>query len=84
VRAAAQNTSGEVKLENGPDNFARNRTDVFNVDLLPLGDISQLRIGHDGKGNNPRVRAGLHASAWEHSISAASGQPRSKVRNPCA
>lgn len=32
----------------------RGRTDVFNVDLLPLGDIHQLRIGHDAKGNNPR------------------------------
>jgi hypothetical protein len=43
-----------VKLENAPDNFARNKTDVFCVDLPFLGSISQLRIGHDGKGNNPR------------------------------
>ncbi|GLC44364.1 hypothetical protein PLESTF_000049800 [Pleodorina starrii] len=49
-----KNTSGEVKLENGPDNFSRNRTDVFLVDLLPLGDVYQLRVGHDAKGNNPR------------------------------
>ncbi|GFR41097.1 hypothetical protein Agub_g1741 [Astrephomene gubernaculifera] len=49
-----KNTSGEVKLENGPDNFSRGRTDTFLVDLLPLGDVHQLRIGHDAKGNNPR------------------------------
>ncbi|KAG2499991.1 hypothetical protein HYH03_002273 [Edaphochlamys debaryana] len=49
-----KNTSGEVKLENGPENFSRGRTDVFNVDLLPLGNVNSLRIGHDAKGNNPR------------------------------
>ena len=49
-----QNSSGEVRLENAPDNFSRNKTDVFCVDLPFLGSISQLRIGHDGKGNNPR------------------------------
>lgn len=49
-----KNTSGEVKLENGPDNFARGRTDLFLVDLLPLGAVNQLRVGHDAKGNNPR------------------------------
>ncbi|KXZ56858.1 hypothetical protein GPECTOR_1g774 [Gonium pectorale] len=49
-----KNTSGEVKLENGPDNFSRGRTDTFLVDLLPLGNVHQLRIGHDAKGKNPR------------------------------
>jgi hypothetical protein len=49
-----KNTSGEVRLENGPENFSRNHTDVFLVDLLPLGDVHQVRIGHDAKGNNPR------------------------------
>ncbi|PNH12713.1 Lipoxygenase y domain-containing protein 1 [Tetrabaena socialis] len=49
-----KNTSGEIKLENGPDNFARGRTDVFTADLLPLGDFNSLRIGHDAKGNAPR------------------------------
>ncbi|KAG2450199.1 hypothetical protein HYH02_000301 [Chlamydomonas schloesseri] len=49
-----KNTSGEVKLEGRDEDFARNATGVFKVKLMPLGEVSSMRIGHDAKGTQPR------------------------------
>ncbi|KAI8462529.1 MAG: hypothetical protein J3K34DRAFT_500007 [Monoraphidium minutum] len=47
--------SGEVALDNHPDNFGRGRLDTFVV-WAPqdLGQLLRLRIGHDGRGARPR------------------------------
>ncbi|KAF6256823.1 hypothetical protein COO60DRAFT_1640423 [Scenedesmus sp. NREL 46B-D3] len=47
--------SGELKLENHPQNFSRGRADSFTLNLpLDLGQLQRLRIGHDSKGSLPR------------------------------
>eukprot|EP01119_Soliformovum_irregulare_P003103 TRINITY_DN133_c0_g1_i3.p1 TRINITY_DN133_c0_g1~~TRINITY_DN133_c0_g1_i3.p1 ORF type:complete len:710 (+),score=244.05 TRINITY_DN133_c0_g1_i3:779-2908(+) len=43
--------SGEVKLSSsGKNNFERGATDVFGFESEDLGDLTKLRIGHDGSG----------------------------------
>lgn len=49
-----KNTSGEVKLEGRDEDFARGASGVFKVKLMPLGEVSSMRIGHDAKGTMPR------------------------------
>lgn len=46
--------SGQLLLENSPENFQRGRTDVFTQDLPDLGSINRCVIGHNEKGHCPR------------------------------
>jgi hypothetical protein len=46
--------SGQVILENAPDNFNRGKVDTFNVSLPDLGNLNRVIIGHNEKGNQPR------------------------------
>jgi hypothetical protein len=47
-------SSGEVYLENGPENFSRGRTDKFTLSLQDLGVIDRVVVGHSGAGSCPR------------------------------
>jgi len=47
-------TSEEILLESSADNFSKGKTDVFTVHSVDVGDLSRLRIGHNGEGNQPR------------------------------
>ena len=43
--------SGQPKtLQNNSNNFERGATDVFGVECDDLGNLSKIRIGHDGTG----------------------------------
>eukprot|EP01121_Diplochlamys_sp_Union-15-3_P013545 TRINITY_DN4215_c0_g1_i1.p1 TRINITY_DN4215_c0_g1~~TRINITY_DN4215_c0_g1_i1.p1 ORF type:complete len:964 (-),score=265.67 TRINITY_DN4215_c0_g1_i1:44-2935(-) len=42
--------SGSHKLENNQNNFERNKTDVFSLDCVSLGNLTKIRIGHDDSG----------------------------------
>ena len=46
----ANGNSGVHKLDNARDNFERNKSEVFQISYVDLGDIQRIRIGHDGKG----------------------------------
>ena len=48
---SVRQASGQIVLENAPDNFSRGKTDVFNCDLPDLGALNRVIIGHDEKGN---------------------------------
>src|SRR5262249_13709874 len=41
------------KLDNAQDNFERNKTDVFGVESVHLGDLDKVIIRTDGKGIGP-------------------------------
>lgn len=43
-------SSGRVSLNNSKNNFERNATDVFNLQLPNLGTIKRINIGHDNSG----------------------------------
>lgn len=43
--------SGQPKiLQTGANNFERGATDIFGVESSDLGELTKLRIGHDGTG----------------------------------
>ena len=42
--------SGERKLESSGNNFERGHTDVFGIEAVDLGELTRLRVGHDGSG----------------------------------
>ena len=42
--------TGDRKLESSGNNFERGRTDVFSLEAVELGEITKLKIGHDGSG----------------------------------
>jgi hypothetical protein len=42
--------SGKKLLEKPGNNFERNQTDDFGLELVDLGEIKKIRIGHDNKG----------------------------------
>ena len=54
ILLGSKGTSGELKLENAPDNFARGKTDKFTFDLQDLGAVDRVTVGHNGVGNCPR------------------------------
>ena len=41
--------TGERKLEASGNNFERGHTDTFGIEAVDLGDLTKLRIGHDGR-----------------------------------
>jgi hypothetical protein len=47
---ANSSKSDESKLDNAQDNFERNKTDVFGVESVHLGDLSKVIIRTDGSG----------------------------------
>lgn len=50
VLTGSQGDSGKLDME-GPGNlFERGKTDTFQYNLVDLGDLKKIRIGHDGKG----------------------------------
>ncbi|KAG1672531.1 hypothetical protein FOA52_002840, partial [Chlamydomonas sp. UWO 241] len=46
--------SGQVVLENGPDNFSKGKVDKFLLDLPVMGTLQRMIVGQDEKGNMPR------------------------------
>jgi hypothetical protein len=42
--------SGERRLESSGNNFERGHTDKFTIEAVDLGELTKLRIGHDGTG----------------------------------
>eukprot|EP00798_Chlamydomonas_sp_ICE-L_P018393 gene18393-24865_t len=54
VMYGTKKASGQVNLENGPDNFARGKVDTFGLSLPELGPITRIIIGHNEKGSMPR------------------------------
>ena len=42
--------TGKQLLTGGPNSFSRSSTDVFGIYSVDLGEISQIEVGHDGKG----------------------------------
>lgn len=51
---AAGSTSGVRELAAaGPDAFKRGKVDTFKLSCQPLGDLVQLKVGHDGSGAHP-------------------------------
>lgn len=59
--------SPEIRLENSPANFARGKTDIFEVGAPDLGEVAKVIMGHDQKVRSldcpsPHVcRASTHA-----------------------
>lgn len=45
--------SGPHGLDNSQNNFERNKTDHFTLDLADVGHMSSIRIGHDNFGHKP-------------------------------
>eukprot|EP00775_Hariotina_reticulata_P013433 gene13433-13561_t len=51
---AAGSTSGVKELAAaGPEAFKRGKVDTFKLSCQPLGELMQLRVGHDGTGAHP-------------------------------
>ena len=46
-------SSGSRTLDNASDNFERNKTDVFGISCVDLGEIDRIVIGHDNSGFAP-------------------------------
>lgn len=46
-------TSAEIRLDNKQNNFERGDTDIFVVYVMPVGDITKIRLRHDNKGKKP-------------------------------
>ncbi|MEV8435265.1 PLAT/LH2 domain-containing protein [Streptomyces sp. HUAS 31] len=42
--------SGERLLDNSEDNFEKGKTDIFNLETSPLGDIQSVRVRQDESG----------------------------------
>lgn len=42
--------SGKRALESAGNNFERGRVDTFGIELLDIGDLTKITIGHDGSG----------------------------------
>jgi hypothetical protein len=42
--------SGKRMLESAGNNFERGRVDTFGIELLDIGELNKITIGHDGKG----------------------------------
>ena len=42
--------SGDLNLDNSSNNFERAQKDVFGFEMVELGEIKKIRIGHDNKG----------------------------------
>ena len=42
--------SGKRKLESGGNNFERGRVDTFGMEMLDIGELKKVTIGHDGSG----------------------------------
>jgi hypothetical protein len=40
----------DIKLDNKTNNFERNMTDTFKMDIEDVGKINKIRIGHDNSG----------------------------------
>ena len=40
----------EKKLESSGNNFERGSIDAFAIEAVDLGEITKLRVGHDGSG----------------------------------
>ncbi len=51
----------QLKLENSKNNFERNATDLFHIELPDLGHIPEVEIGHDNSG----LMAGWHCAKVE-------------------
>lgn len=45
--------SGERLLDNSDNNFERNKTDMFTIEMQDIGAIRAVRIRHDNSGNRP-------------------------------
>ncbi|KAG1666148.1 hypothetical protein FOA52_011559 [Chlamydomonas sp. UWO 241] len=46
--------SGQVILSTTPEHFKPGQVDVFTLELPDMGDITDLIIGHDAKGSQPK------------------------------
>lgn len=49
----AQDDTGVIRLtrsETFKDKFERGHTDIFKIESVDIGDLSRMKIGHDGKG----------------------------------
>lgn len=42
--------TGDKKLESSGNNFERGHTDIFGMEAVDLGELTKLRIRHDGSG----------------------------------
>lgn len=45
--------SHDIKLDKEESRFERNSVDVIRIDIDDVGQLTKLRIGHDGKGSRP-------------------------------
>ena len=71
-----EGNSGARPLENGPNNFSRGQTDVFEV-LASVGELESIRIGHDNSGVSPswHLKASMPLSAELQGTAACASSP---------
>jgi len=53
IMSGDKGDSGKYFLESGKNNFERAQTDKFAITCVDLGDLKNIRIGHDNSGIGP-------------------------------
>lgn len=67
--------SGNVKLEGAHNCFERNKTDVFEIESVDLGEIKKIRIGvsfcrlgSNRNFNSTTILSSVHLGFWTKSL----------------